>query len=72
MKFTTLLRHVAESLLYFSQNTINFILLPSFVVQTILMFSINKAIKFIHQPDRLKVKYTFHIFVKHFTCFLTF
>jgi len=71
MKFTTLLRHVAESLLYFSQNTINFILLPS-SVQTILMFSINKAIKFIHQPDRLKVKYTFYIFVKHFTCFLTF
>ena len=54
----------------FSQNTINFILQPS-SVQTILMFSINKAFKFIYQPGRLKVKYTFYISAKHFTWFLT-
>jgi len=54
----------------FSQNTINFILLPS-SVQTILTFSINKALKFIYQPGRLKIKYTFYISAKHFTWFLT-
>ena len=55
----------------FSQNTINFILLHS-SVQTILMFSINKALKFIYQPGHLKVKYTLYISVKHFTYLLTY
>ena len=50
-----ILRHAAQSLFYFPQNSVSFIIL-SFSVQIILMFSTNHALKFQYQPSHLKVQ----------------